>query len=83
MVFLVRMTAAALILLAGHCAFAGKVESVQVAVKTQCDKEINSDEALRLMKDLYLACVPNTKVDVEGLCKITCLKNNTGAVVGQ
>lgn len=64
-------------------AFAGKVESVQEAVKKSCGKDIPADEALRLVKNLFLSCTPGTKVDLEGLCPADCLKENSGAVVGQ
>ena len=63
-------------------AHAGKVESVQEAVKKACSKDVPGDEALRLVKNLFLSCVPGSKVDVDG-CKVDCLKENAGAVVGQ
>lgn len=64
-------------------AFAGKVESVQEAVKKSCGKDIPQDEALRLVKNLFLSCAPGTKVDLDGGCQADCLKENSGAVVGQ
>jgi hypothetical protein len=63
-------------------AHAGKVESVQEAIKKSCSKDVPADEALRLVKNLYLSCAPDTKVDVDG-CQVDCLKKNEGAVVGQ
>lgn len=62
-------------------AHAGKVEDVQAAVKKSCGKDVNSSDALRLVKDLFLSCTPGAKVDVEG-CQVGCLKENAGAVVG-
>lgn len=70
------------VLLAGPSAFAGKVEDVQAEVKKSCGKDVEKDQALRLVKNLFLSCVPGDKVDVEG-CKVNCLKENAGAVVGQ
>jgi hypothetical protein len=67
---------------AGNFAFAGKVEDVMAEVKKSCSKDIPKEDALRLVKNLYLACVPGDKVDVDG-CKVSCLKENSGAVVGQ
>ncbi|QLY25897.1 hypothetical protein [Bdellovibrio sp. KM01] len=69
--------------LSGHHAMAeGKVEQVQNAVKKACSKDLANDEALRQVKNLFLSCVPGDKVDVDG-CKVPCLKENSGAVVGQ
>jgi hypothetical protein len=68
--------------LIGSVAHAGKVESVQEAVKKACGKDVASDEALRLVKNLFLSCTPGTKVDIDG-CQVACLKENSGAVVGQ
>lgn len=69
--------------LASHQALAeGKVEQVQAAVKKACSKDLANDEALRQVKNLFLSCVPGDKVDVDG-CKVPCLKENSGAVVGQ
>ena len=75
-------TLSLLIIFSGNSVFAGKVEDVQAAVKKSCSKDIPNDEALRLVKNLFLACVPGDKVDVDG-CKVDCLKSNAGAVVGQ
>lgn len=63
-------------------AFAGKVEDVQAAIKKACSKDVANADALRLVKVLYLNCVPGQKVDADG-CNVDCLKENTGAVVGQ
>ncbi|HEX7674763.1 MAG TPA: hypothetical protein VF412_11365 [Bdellovibrio sp.] len=78
----VLLTLSCLILISGRAFAEGKVEAVQVAVKKACSKDIPNDEALRLVKGLFLSCVPGDKVDVDG-CKVPCLKENSGAVVGQ
>ena len=75
--------ASATFLLMGSSAHAGKVESVQEAVKKSCAKDIPSDEALGLVKNLFLSCTPGSKVDLDGGCSVDCLKQNSGAVVGQ
>ena len=62
---------------------AGKIEVVQESIQKSCGKSISSDEALRLVKDLYLNCVPNSKVEIEEKCQVACLKINSGSVVGQ
>ena len=64
-------------------AHAGKVEDVQKAVKGECSKDVDSSAALRMVKALFLDCVPGSKVDVADACKMSCLKQNAGAVVGQ
>jgi len=79
---LIMVTAFLPIMLIGKAALGGKVEDVQAAVKTACSKDVPKDEALRLVKDLFLSCVPGDKVDVSG-CKVSCLKVNEGAVVGK
>ena len=62
---------------------AGIIESVQGIIKNKCAKELASDEALRLVKVLYLNCVPKTKVEVFDSCMVECLRENTGGLVGQ
>lgn len=79
---LVVVVTAAMLSCVGNIAFAGKVEDVQAEVKKSCSKDIPKEDALRLVKNLFLSCVPGDKVDVDG-CKVTCLKENSGAVVGQ
>lgn len=64
-------------------ALAGKVEDVQAAVKKSCSKDVASDEALRMVKNLYLSCTPGSTVELDGGCKVPCLKDNAGAVIGQ
>lgn len=66
----------------GSSAHAGKVEDVQAAMKKSCSKDVPTDEALRLVKNLYLTCDSGSKVDVDG-CKVDCLKESGGAVVGK
>lgn len=63
-------------------AYAGKVESVQAEVKKSCNKDISSEEALPLVKSIFLSCSPGSKVDTPLGCKVNCLKENSGAVVG-
>lgn len=67
--------------LASTSAFAGKIEQVQEAMKKACSKDVSQDDALKKVKDLFLTCVPGSKVDVDG-CAVQCLKENSGAVVG-
>jgi hypothetical protein len=62
-------------------AYAGKVEDVQAAVKKTCGKDVSNADALRLVKAAFLSCTPGQKVDADG-CEISCLKENSGAVVG-
>lgn len=68
--------------LTGSVTFAGKVEDIQGAVKTQCKKELSSADALKLVKNLFMSCTSGSDVDVDG-CKVKCLKANDGAVVGK
>lgn len=72
----------AVFMLMGSLAYAGKVEDVQGAMKKDCGKDVSNADALRMVKDLFLSCTPNSKVDVEG-CKVSCLKENSGAEVGK
>ena len=61
----------------------GKIEVVQDTVQKTCGKSVSSDEALRWVKELFLNCVPSSKVVLEANCTVLCLKANTGAVIGQ
>jgi len=77
------VSSASILLLMSSLAHAGKVEDVQGAFKSApgCGKDIPGDVALRLVKDLFMSCTPDTDVDVEG-CKVKCLKKNEGKVTG-
>ena len=65
----VMLTLSVLMMISGKAFAEGKVEAVQAAVKKSCSKDVPNDEALRLVKSLFLSCVPGDKVDVEG-CKV-------------
>lgn len=62
---------------------AGKVESVQEILKKECSQSVTYDEALALIRALYLSCIPGTHVIVREKCKVRCLKPNSGAVIGR
>ncbi|WP_295900078.1 hypothetical protein [uncultured Bdellovibrio sp.] len=64
-------------------AYAGKVESVQDVMKKQCSKHVSHQQALSLIRPLYLTCIPGTLVSVDEKCKVQCLKSNAGAVIGR
>lgn len=64
-------------------AHAGKVEIVQRTVKVQCGQDLATEEALQLVKELYLNCVPDTKIEVNEKCSVVCLRENIGVVVGR
>ncbi|WP_235046232.1 hypothetical protein [Bdellovibrio bacteriovorus] len=64
-------------------AYAGKVESIQEVIVQECKKKISYEEALSLIRPLYLTCVPGTKVTVYDSCQVKCLKSNAGAVIGR
>lgn len=66
-----------------HVAFTqGKVDSVKLAMKKNCNKDVQNEEALRLVRTLYLSCIPGENIEVEG-CKVTCLKENVGTILGR
>jgi len=77
-----RLVVIGLLIGAAPAANAGKVDDVKAALKSQCSKDVADSDALRMVKELYMNCTPDTKVDIDG-CKVTCLKANAGAVVGQ
>ncbi|WP_374077438.1 hypothetical protein [Bdellovibrio bacteriovorus] len=64
-------------------AVAGKVESVQEVLKKECSQGVTYDQALALIRALYLTCIPGTQVVVSNKCKVRCLKPNSGAVIGR
>ncbi len=61
--------------------FAGKVETVKETVKKACSKDLDDKAALDAVKKAFLSCTPGSEVEIDG-CKIKCLKENAGAVVG-
>ncbi|WII70646.1 hypothetical protein QJS83_09265 [Bdellovibrio sp. 22V] len=61
-------------------AYAGKVESVQEALVKQCQRKVSNEEALSLVRSLYLSCIPGTLVKVDETCKVICLKPNSGVI---
>lgn len=79
----VSFTILMIFLAASPNARAGKVENVQDAMKKQCKQKVSYDEALRLMRSLYLSCIPDTKVKISSSCSVECLKSNSGAVLGR
>ena len=60
----------------------GKVDEVKKIVKSSCQQDLDDDKALRLVKPIFLSCVPGQTVDLEGGCQVKCQKNASGAVVG-
>jgi hypothetical protein len=61
----------------------GKLEAVQSTVKEKCNLTLSQSESLKLVKSLFLVCVPGTVVDVSASCHIKCLKENSGVILGQ
>lgn len=61
----------------------GKVEAIQDMVQQGCSKKVAYEEALSLIRALYLTCVPGTKVTVYEKCLVKCLKLNSGVVIGR
>jgi hypothetical protein len=64
-------------------ASAGKLEDIIAAVKKECGKELTREEALRAMKSVFVICTPGELVDLDGGCRIKCLKQSDGRVLGQ
>jgi len=64
-------------------AHAGKVETIQQVLARQCDKKVRYEDALTLVRLLYLSCIPGTYVNVDEKCRVACLKPNSGAVIGR
>lgn len=76
---IIAMMAMMLVLLSPS-AYAGKVDEVKKAVKDTCGKELPSAEILDAVLKAY-DCTPASDVAV-GDCKIKCLKEAGGNVVG-
>jgi hypothetical protein len=62
-------------------AHAGKVATVKQAVKDKCNKDIPVDILLASVVRAY-DCQPNEEVTIAS-CKIKCLKDDSGNVVGR
>jgi hypothetical protein len=62
-------------------AFAGKVDKVKKAVRDQCNKEIPIETLVTAVIRAY-ECAPDREVTIAG-CKIKCLKDDDGSVVGK
>jgi hypothetical protein len=63
-------------------AHAGKLEVVKDIVKSACRKDVDDNQALRLVKKVYLTCISGQDIEVEDGCKIKCLRENTGSIIG-
>ncbi|PWU12254.1 MAG: hypothetical protein C5B49_16620 [Bdellovibrio sp.] len=62
---------------------AGKVDQVREAVKNSCQKrELKENEILEAVLKAF-DCTPGTEVQVVVECKIKCLRENAGNVVGK
>lgn len=70
----------ALVAFAGS-AYAGKTDDIVVAAKSNCSKDLTKQQALKLIKKVFLTCKSGAKVDIGG-CQISCMKANTGSIVG-
>ncbi|MGZ3691486.1 MAG: hypothetical protein ACXVAX_08280 [Pseudobdellovibrio sp.] len=65
----------------GAPAYAGKVDTVKKAVKDSCNKELPDSDLMEAIVKAY-DCTAGTSVKVAD-CKISCLKENGGFVVGK
>ena len=64
-------------------ASAGKIEDIIAAVKRDCGRDMTKEEAVRAVKSVYVACTPGGMVDLDGGCRIKCLKQSGGGVLGE
>jgi hypothetical protein len=71
---------AAFLVLPGQ-ANAGKVDNVKNAVKEACNRDVPAESVLSAVVRAY-DCEPGHDVTIAG-CKIKCLKNADGNVVGK
>lgn len=60
-----------------------KFARVKSLVSQECKQTISDQETLRLVKSLYLTCIPQSKVKVSPECTLDCLKEAQEAVVGR
>lgn len=65
------------------CSFAsaGKVDQVKKAVKVACNKDLQDSELMDAVLKAF-DCVPGTDVKIAD-CKLKCLKEGDGNVVGK
>lgn len=61
----------------------GKVETVKEVLLRDCKMKVSDEEALRYVRDLFLVCIPRSKVTIKDNCVVRCLKPNPGVVVGR
>lgn len=61
----------------------GKTETIQEMLESECKTKATDEEALLLIRALYLTCVPGTKVFLDENCEVKCLKASGGEVVGR
>jgi hypothetical protein len=62
---------------------AGKIDDIVAAVKAECKKDLTKEEAVRAMKSVFVTCTPGGMVDLDGSCRIKCLKQSGGGVLGE
>lgn len=62
-------------------ALAGKVDQVKASVKSTCNKDLPESDLMDAVLKAY-DCTAGTEVKVAD-CKIKCLKENSGSVVGK
>lgn len=68
-------------LIVGQNSYGGKIDQVKVAVKSACNKDLGDTEIMESVIKAF-DCTSGTDVTVTG-CKIKCLKENSGSVVGK
>jgi hypothetical protein len=64
-------------------AAAGKIEDIIAAVKKECGRDMTKEEAVRGVKSVYVTCTPGGMAELEGGCRIKCLKQSGGGVLGE
>ncbi|XGC81295.1 hypothetical protein ACES2L_02210 [Bdellovibrio bacteriovorus] len=61
---------------AGFAGNSGKTGTIQEVLESECKMKATDEEALLLIRALYLTCVPGTKVFLDENCEVRCLKSN-------
>jgi hypothetical protein len=62
---------------------ASKIDNVVEVIRHECHRDVSQEEALGHLRQIYLVCVPDTKVKVIDGCSVKCMKNNNGVVMGR
>ena len=61
---------------------AGRIDAVKMEVLRSCGRNLDDKQALSMVKMMFFNCGAGQKVDTATGCKVRCLNENPGVIIG-